>query len=374
MRPAGLLVGPLLIGPLLIGTALLAGCSAGGAGPAAAPASTAATPQGESPGNPPVAPGPAEPGVAPPVNSPPAGRVIAVGNNPEAVAAGSGGTAAVGLKDPDGIALVDIDAGVVRKVVPTGGGAPRHLDLAGPDGPVLAPLEQTDTVLTVALSDGAIVQKVTGVGRNPHNAVRTADGTEVVNNELGGGVIFLSGGAIVGALPPGPPQPGGLAAVGRFAVVSDVRGQGVWVYDASTRKQVAQAPVGQQLTHTIALGPPGSPEGTGVVAVADTMGGGVFLERITPQVQQLARIDTPGRPYGLAYDATHRLLFITLTASNLLRVVDVADPAAPRTLGDLPTVRQPNSVAVDPRTGTVLVAGTVEGQLQLIPPSALPHG
>lgn len=163
---------------------------------------------GEAPGNPPIAAGPAEPGLAPPVTVPPVGRLIAVGNNPEGVAIGTSGTAAVGLKDPDGIALVDLDAGVARKVVSTGGGAPRHLDLAGPDGPALAPLEQTNTVLAVSLTDGAVLTTVLGVGHNPHNAVRTADGTIVVINELGGGVIFIRDGAVVSSLPPGPPQPG----------------------------------------------------------------------------------------------------------------------------------------------------------------------
>jgi len=360
-------------GLLLASAVLVAGCSSGGGSEGTAGVNS----PGEAPGNPPIAAGPAEPGLAPPVTVPPIGRVIAVGNNPEAVAVGASGTAAVGLKDPDGIALVDLDAGVVRKVVGTEGGAPRHLDLVAPDGPALAPLEQTNTVLSVSLSDGAVLNKTTGVGHNPHNAVRTSDGTEVVNNELGGGVIFIRDGAVVSSLPPGPPQPGGLAVVGKYAVVSDVRGQGVWVYDASTRTEVAQAPVGQQLTHTLALAPAGVPEGSGstagVVAVADTMGGAVYLERITPQVQQLARIDAPGRPYGLAYDAAHQLLFATLTASNLLRVIDVADPAQPKVLGDVPTVRQPNSVAVDPRTGMVVVAGNAEGVLQLIPPAALPH-
>jgi len=268
-------------GLLLASAVLVAGCSSGGSG--AAPGVNS---PGESPGNPPIAAGPAEPGLAPPLTVSPVGRVLKVGNNPEAVAIGSSGTAAVGLKDPDGIALVDL-------------------------------------------------------------------------------------------LPPGPPQPGGLAAVGKYAVSSDVRGQGVWVYDASTGTQVAQAPVGQQLTHTIALAPAGVPEGSGstagAVAVADTMGGAVYLERITPQVQQLARIDAPGRPYGLGYDAAHQLLLVTLTASNLLRVIDVADPSQPKVLGDLPTVRQPNSVAVDPRSGMVVVGGNADGMLQLIPPVAVPH-
>ncbi len=34
-----------------------------------------------------------------------------------------------------------------------------------------------------------------------------------------------------------------------------------------------------------------------------------------------------------------------------------------------PTVRQPNSVAVDPRSGEVFVAGRDEGQMQRIEPA-----
>ncbi|WP_127781643.1 hypothetical protein [Rhodococcus sp. X156] len=342
--------------------------------------------QTPAPGNPPVADGPAEPGLAPAPSVAPVGRTIAVGNNPEAVVVGSDGTAAVGLKGPDGIALVDVAAGTVRQVVPTDGGAPRHLDLAAPGGPVLAPLEQNDTVLEVSLADGAVLRRTTEVGRNPHNAVRTADGTVVVNNELGGGVVFLREGAVVGELPAGPPQPGGLAAVGGYAVVSDVRGQGLWVYDAAQRTLVAQTPLGTQLTHTIALAAPGQTQGTGsaagVVAVADTVGEAVYLVRVAPpdhrqgrpdvQLQVLARIAATGRPYGLAYDAARALLFITRTADNQLAVVDVADPRAPRTLGTLPTVRQPNSVAVDPASGEVLVAGNTDGLLQVIPQDQVP--
>jgi hypothetical protein len=64
-----------------------------------------------------------------------------------------------------------------------------------------------------------------------------------------------------------------------------------------------------------------------------------------------------------------------LTASNVLRVIDVSDPAKPRTLGGVPTVQQPNSVAVDPRSGAVLITGSTPGRassLQLIAPDLLP--
>jgi DNA-binding beta-propeller fold protein YncE len=136
------------------------------------------------------------------------------------------------------------------------------------------------------------------------------------------------------------------------------------------RRQLAHSPVGAKLTHAVAL--PGN-----LAAFADTDGGAVFIERIDPQVAQVARVDAPGKPYGLAYDAGRRRLYVTLTASNLLRVVDVSDAAKPRILGDVPTVQQPNSVAVDPRSGGVLVTGSASGSrssLQIVPAFLLPGG
>ena len=263
----------------------------------------------------------------------------------------------------------------MKQFVPTQG-SPRHLELAAPDGPVIVPLEQSDTVEEISLSDGSVSNMVTGVGRNPHDANQAANGTIVVANELGGGVIFLRDGKQVGSLPPGPVQPGGVAIVDNYAAVSDVRGLGIWVYDVTTGQQVAQQEVGQQLTHAIALAPRGEPSTDGptkgVVAVADTVGGSVYLEKITPQVEQVARIDGIERPYGMAFDAARNRLYVALSGQNLLRTYDVSDPANPKALGDVPTAQQPNAVAVDPQNGSVLVTGTADGLLQVIPSAALP--
>jgi YD repeat-containing protein len=220
----------------------------------------------------------------------------------------------------------------------------------------------------VQLNDGRVLSTATGVGRQPHDAVLTSSGTVVVTSEMGGGVVFVREGRVVGSLTAGPVQPGGVAAVGRYAAVADVQGNGVWVYDGDTRQQVAQAPVGVKLTHAVGIS-------GDLAAFADTDGGAVLIDRVDPQITQVTKVDAPGNPYGLAYDAQRRRLFVTLTASNLLRVVDLADPAKPRTLGDVPTVRQPNSVAVEPRSGAVLVTGSGpagKGSLQIVTPDLLP--
>jgi hypothetical protein len=59
------------------------------------------------------------------------------------------GILAVGLRGPDGVALVNVMTGRVRMLVRLPG-APRHLQLAGPAGPVLVPAEQVGQLFQIA--------------------------------------------------------------------------------------------------------------------------------------------------------------------------------------------------------------------------------
>lgn len=339
---------------LLTAVSVAVGCGAGPHVPATGSTSVrASTP-------------PAEPATAGAPAVPPVGKVVQVGNAPEGIVVGGSGVGAVAVRNPDGVALIDAVTGAVRDTVKTAGSA-RHLSLAGPDGPVLVPLESSDALAGISLADGHVTFTVAKVGRQPHDAAQTAGGTIVVTNELGGGVVFVRDAGVVGSLPAGPVQPGGVAALGDRAAVADVQGNGVWVYDGTTRQLLAHGPVGAKLTHAVALS-------GDVAAFADTDGGAVIIERVGPQLSAVATVDAPGKPYGLAYDARRRRLYVTLTASNLLRVIDVSDVMKPRILGDVPTVRQPNSVAVEPRLGGVLVTGSAPGAsgLQVIAPELLP--
>jgi DNA-binding beta-propeller fold protein YncE len=81
----------------------------------------------------------------------------------------------------------------------------------------------------------------------------------------------------------------------------------------------------------------------------------------------LARFPLPGRPYGIATDARRDRLWVTLTATNQV-VALWAARRSPRTLAAYATGRQPNAVAVDPRSGRVFVADTGAAAVQLIDP------
>jgi DNA-binding beta-propeller fold protein YncE len=75
-----------------------------------------------------------------------------------------------------------------------------------------------------------------------------------------------------------------------------------------------------------------------------------------------------GTPYGIALDPAADRLWVTQTKLNTVSEFALNGPR-PRLVRHLPTVRQPNTVGVDPRSGRVFVAGRV-GELQIIPPAA----
>jgi DNA-binding beta-propeller fold protein YncE len=73
----------------------------------------------------------------------------------------------------------------------------------------------------------------------------------------------------------------------------------------------------------------------------------------------------PGTPYGIAVDRRRGLVYVTLTATNELESFRISgDGLVP--VQTWPTVRQPNSVAVDEATGRVFIAGRDGNQLEMI--------
>lgn len=299
-----------------------------------------------------------EPARAPALTASPAGRVVPLAGEPEGLAVcEQDGLAAVGVRSPDGVALVDLATGAVRRVVKLPG-APRHLALAGPGGPVLAPAEQVGELYQLSLPDGAVLA-TTRVGRQPHDAA-AAGSTIFVGNEYSDTVSLVRGGRQVAVLP-APVQPGGVAASpdGAVVVVVGVRGRRIQAYTADGRP-LGTAPCGVGPTHVCA--------GTaGLFYVADTEGDAVLVYQVTANgIAQVGRAPTAGRaPYGIAFDATRDLLYVTLTADNALQSFR-ASGASLVPDRSWPTVRQPNSVGVEQRTGQVLVTGTADNRLQFI--------
>ena len=296
----------------------------------------------------------AEPARSPVPEERPAGRVIEIGNKPEGVAVDAKtGIAAVALTKPNELALVDVDSlRVVKRVsLP---GAPRHLRLAAPGGPVLVPAESGDRLVEVSLPSGRT--RVTKVGDGPHDADNV--GARVfVGDEFGSTMSVVDGGRVIRRVPT-PLQPGGVAAfrspAGPVAVVG-VRERAVALYDTDGRELFRER-AGVGPTHVEA-------GDGGRLYVADTDGNAILLFRTRPKLELVRRIAVPGQPYATTLDRRRGKLWVTLTETN--RAIQLTAEVQVRKQRDFATVRQPNSIAIHEPTGRVFVASRADGTLQV---------
>lgn len=310
----------------------------------------------------PIAGDAAEPGRAPASAQAVAGRVLPLEGRPEGVVVTSTGIAAVALRGPDRLALVDLESGQVTDVpLPS---SARHLTLASPTGPVVAPLERADEVVLVDPSTGEMLERFPDLPNGPHDAAVHPSGLISVTDEHGSGLYVLDPRSGDVERLDSSRQPGGVAPVGELAVSVDVTGQGVRVFDVARLEQVAQQKIGTRLTHAVTL------DGDRV-AIADTDGDRLIVVSVTPQIEDVVELPTDGEPYGLAFDAERSRLYITLTDRNEMLVYDT-DRLEDGPLGTVPTVGQANTVAVQPDSDLVVVAGKAQGALQVLRGSDLP--
>lgn len=299
----------------------------------------------------------AEPAVAPPLRARPAGQVIPVGSMPEGVVVDPiTGLVAVGLRDPARLALVSTALGRVVRDVPVIG-APRHLEIVAPGGRVLVPAETADALDVVPLPSGR--QTIVRVGHQPHDAAALGDEL-VVGNELAGSFSVLARGRVIRTVA-GLVQPGGVTVASGRIVVVDVRSDLISVYDGPTLALRGRVAAGAGPTHVGVA--------AGRVYAVDTRGGALYTVALDP-VRQLSRLSLPGTPYGIAVDARRRAVWVSLTATNeLVRIpLDANGVPRPDRLRRYPSVRQPNTLAVDSRDGRVYVAGRDDGVLEILAP------
>ncbi|WP_051143982.1 Vgb family protein [Modestobacter italicus] len=318
-------------------TLALAGCAS--SGPAAEP-------------SPPKA---AEPADSPALTVDPAGTVVPLDPDAEGMVFDPvTGLLAVAVRDPDRLLPTDRDGTTVREV-PLPGHA-RHLQLAAPGGPVLVPAEDANALVEVALPGGETTQ--TAVGSYPHDAAQVAGGQVLVGDEKGGTLSVVDAGRVTRTFT-SQQQPGGVAVVGDTAGVVDVGAFTLTSYDVAAGELLDVVDAGAGPTHLVT-------DSRGRFLVADTRGDAVLTFSADP-LEQVAELPLPGTPYGLAYDATDQVLWVTLTATN--EVVGLSTAGDELTeVARLPTVRQPNTVAVDPSSGRVFVGSRATGELQLVDP------
>ena len=214
----------------------------------------------------------AEPPRSPPAAAAAAGALLRVGRAPEGVVADAG-LAAVALRDPDELALVDVRGRrVVRRIVLPG--APRHLALReGPPGVVLVPAETRDRLLEVALPSGRVMRRA-ATGSHPHDLAALAGGGVAVGDERGDALTIVRRDGRAQRVRVAA-QPGGVTTLagGRIIAVVSVRERVLELYDALTLRRLARAPAGVGPTHVACLD-------RGPCYVLDTQGDALLVFRV----------------------------------------------------------------------------------------------
>ena len=300
----------------------------------------------------------AEPRDAPQQSEHIPGRTIPVGAAPEGVVVDAvTRTVAIVKRNPNELVLMDADTGDITGRIRLPGFG-RHIQLAGPGGPVLVPVESANSLIRVELPAGHARPPIsTGIG--PHDATQAQNGTVFVANEFGGNVVAIRGDSIVKVFGDRV-QPGGIAAAGDSVGLIDVRRNDLTVYDAAALTVVGSVPAGAGPTHVTA-------DRRGQLIVTDTRGDTIRIFTPRPTPQEVASVAQPNGPYGIAYDTTRDRLWVTSTGSNEVVGYDMTD-ATPHEVQRLRTVQNPNTLGVDATTGRLFIAGVPGGVVQIIDP------
>ena len=297
----------------------------------------------------------AEPAESPPLHATPAGRSVTVGSEPEGVAWDPAAELiAVGIMQPAQVAFVDPESLEVVHRVPLPA-PPRHLTYDPAAKTILVPAESANELLVIRPSG---VVTATEVGTHPHDAT-SVGGNVFVADEHSDEISVLRKGQVVKTLPT-PHQPGGIAGVAEnWVALVAVSARVLEVYGVHSLKPIARLPAGVGPSHVIA--------GSLYTYVADTEGDQILVYQIGRHSKLLGETAAQGTPYGLALDTAHSRLWVTDTATN--RVTEYSTLGElPRRIATYPTVRQPNSVTVDERSGAIFVAGRAAGLLERITP------
>lgn len=232
-------------------------------------------------------------------------------------------------------------------------GKPGHLTALR--GGVLVPVPTRHTVLTVTASGTAEHTRVPGA---PTGAVRTADGALVAAIPQRHGIAVLRNGEkahfITGDL-----QPEQLYRAGGTVVALDPKRTAIYEVDLAAGKFGTGMRAGQGASEA-------ATDQYGRLLIPDARKNQLLAFSTDPPLLR-QRFPIENTPFGIAYDRTHRIIWVTLTGSNQVAGYGVGR-GQPEPKYRFPTVGSPNSVAVDPRSGTVFIGSAAHDGLAVVHP------
>jgi DNA-binding beta-propeller fold protein YncE len=264
-------------------------------------------------------------------------------------------TLAVAVAQPPELELYSLDDLTAAPRTVHLPGAVTELAVAKPGGPLLAPATSANQVVEVALPTGTTT--VVPVPDGPTSA--TMIGNQLlVAQEAHKSLALLQGDKIVKTIA-GDVSPQEVVTVGNKAVLLDRFRSAVFDVDPQGGTVGAGLRAGDGATNEVT-------DNYGDVLVTDTRTGELLLFSADPVLMR-QRYPVPGSPYGIAYDPKRDLAWVTCTQLNEVVGYDVTG-GEPVEKYRISTVRQPNSVAVDPESGRVIVASADGGGVQVIQP------
>ena len=260
-------------------------------------------------------------------------------------------TIAVVLDDPPRLLLTALDGAAPPRQVPLPGPA-ADLVLAADGGPLLVPITAPGSLIRVPLDGGAPSRM--DLSGPAHGVVTVGDRTVVA---LGDRLVVLDGNRVI----PGFIDATRLipAAGGTKVWVLDRGRSAVSVVDLSTGEISPALRAGNGAASAVA-------DRFGRLLVTDTRDGELLAFAGDPPVLR-QRFPLPGAPYALAYDGRRDLVWVTLTGRDEVVGLGVAG-GEPVIVHRLPTVHQPDAVAVDPVSGRVYIVSASGAGLQVIDP------
>ena len=300
----------------------------------------------------PVAATPAE---SPPAGAAPAGEVLP-GTQDAAVTAlavhADGATLAVGVADPPAVRLYALDdLSAPPRDVPLPGPAE---DLVAEDGDLVAAMPGAGELARIGVPDGQV--GTVAVQGQPSATARSGAQTLVAVRDRQA-IDVLDGDQVTKSVTGQINSADDVLVAGGHTVVLDRIRSALFDVDLAADTVQEGLRAGDGATNAVV-------DAHGRVLVADTRGGALLAFSTDPLLLR-QRYPVPGAPYGIAYDAERDLAWVTLTESNEVVGYDVGG-GEPVERFRFPTVRQPDTVAVDAHGSRVIVGSSTGEGIQVI--------
>lgn len=295
----------------------------------------------------------AQAAVSPAVTVKPAGQVLDTAEVSALATDAATRSLVVALEQPPSLVVYDLDKlGAPRATVPLPGPTDR-LTVSGDQ--VLAAVPGKGVLARLSLKDDKL--STTDVGGQPAAGVVSGAGT----------LVAMGDRKTVEVLGSGAPR----VLTGQLYSADDVldTGSGVVVLDRLRTAVFRVDLAGGKIEEGLRAGDGAANAVTdsfGRVLVTDARAGALIAFSADPLLMR-QRYPVPGGAYGIAYDHTRNLAWVTLTGRNEVVGFDVRG-GEPVEKYRFPTVRQPDAVAVDDQSGRVIVGSAAGEGTQVIQP------